>query len=170
VPQPALVAASAEPANDGGRWLTLAEIAVRTGRHIDAVRSWAQRARRAERVRTQKNNRHELQVWLTPEQEAELAQVAASGASAETSAGDLGAADLVSELRSRVDDLTEAIAEARIGQARAEGELAAELRRSSDLAAALGKAEAQIDRLEAALAEARRPWLARLLDAARRKA
>ena len=75
----------------------------------------------------------------------------------------------MTELRSRVDDLTEAVTDARIGQARADGELAAELRRSSDLAAALGKAEAQIGRLEAALAEARRPWLARVLEGLRRK-
>ena len=119
MPQPALVAASAEPVDDNGRWLTLAEVAARTGRHIDAVRSWAQRARRSERVRTQKNNRHELQVWLTPELEAELAQGTASGASADASAGDLGTPELVAELRSRIDDLTEAATEARIGQARA---------------------------------------------------
>jgi chemotaxis protein histidine kinase CheA len=169
VPQPALVPTSAAPAEDGGRWLTLAEVAARTGRHIDAVRSWAQRARRAERVRTQKNNCHEPQVWLTPELEAELAQGVASAASADASAAGEGAAELVAELRSRIDDLTEAVAEARIGQARVEGELAAELRRSTDLAAALDKAEAQIGRLEAELREMRRPWLAKVIEGLRRK-
>jgi hypothetical protein len=34
---------------------------------------------------------------------------------------------------------------------------------------ALAKAKARADRLEAALVEARRPWLARLLEALRRK-
>src|SRR3954453_21931492 len=105
MPHPALVAASAAPVDDGGRWLTLAEVATRTGRHIDAVRSWAQRARRAERVRTQKNNRHELQGWLTPELGAELALGAASGAPVDASTGDLA----TTELRSRVDDLSEAV-------------------------------------------------------------
>jgi hypothetical protein len=56
---------------------------------------------------------------------------------------------------------------------RAEGELAAEQRRNAELAgelrAALAKAEARADRLEAALAEARRPWLARVLEGLRRK-
>jgi hypothetical protein len=57
--------------------------------------------------------------------------------------------------------------------ARAEGELAAELRRGAELvaslAAALHQERARADRLEAALAEARRPWLARVLEGLRRK-
>ena len=57
--------------------------------------------------------------------------------------------------------------------ARAEGELAAEQRRNAELVAtltaALNKAETRADRLEAALAEARRPWLARVLEGLRRK-
>jgi hypothetical protein len=46
--------------------------------------------------------------------------------------------------------------------ARAEGELAAEVRRSTEL-------QARADRLEAALAEARKGWLERLLEAVRRR-
>ena len=45
---------------------------------------------------------------------------------------------------------------------RAQGELAAELRRSADLAAT-------VEHLRAELAEARRPWLARVLEGLRRK-
>ena len=52
---------------------------------------------------------------------------------------------------------------------RAEGELAAEMRRNGDLAATLAVERARAERLEAALAEARRPWLARVLDGLRRK-
>ena len=37
------------------------------------------------------------------------------------------------------------------------------------MAESLAKAEARADRLEAALAEARRPWLARLVEAVRRR-
>jgi hypothetical protein len=57
--------------------------------------------------------------------------------------------------------------------ARAEGELAAEQRRNAELVAtltaALTKAEIRADRLEAALAEARRPWLAKVLEGLRRR-
>ena len=139
-----------------GQWLTLAEIATRTGRHIDAVRSWAYRGRRSERLRIQKNNRHELQVWFTPELVPELAQGLASGASFSGSVGDDGMAEAMADLRSRVDDLTEVLAEARIRQARAEGELAAEARRSTDLMAALAVERERADRLAAELAEAGR--------------
>ena len=62
------------------------------------------------------------------------------------------------------------------GEARAGGAAEGELRPSSgatpswrDLTAALARAEARADRLEAALAEARRPWLARVLEGLRRK-
>jgi hypothetical protein len=43
------------------------------------------------------------------------------------------------------------------------------LRRSAELREALALERARADRLEAALVEARRPWLARLLEAVRRK-
>jgi hypothetical protein len=154
---------------DQGRWLTLAEIAARTGRHIDAVRSWAQRGRRSERLRTQKNNRHELQVWFTPELAPELAAGSASSASVTASAVDEGTAEAVTELRARVEELTEALAEARISQARAEGELAAEARRSTDLLAVIGDLRTDRDRLAAELAETRKGWLERLLEAVQRK-
>jgi hypothetical protein len=149
---------------EAGQWLTLAELASRTGRHIDAVRSWAQRGRRAGRLRTQKNNRHELQVWFTPEHEPELLQGAASVALA----GSDGEAEALAELRSWLEDTAEALAEARIGQARLEGELAAEARRSADLVAAVDRERDRADKLAAELAEARRPVLLRLLEALRR--
>jgi hypothetical protein len=53
--------------------------------------------------------------------------------------------------------------------ARAEGELAAEQRRNADLAATLEHERAEKARLAAELAEARRPWLARVLEGLRRK-
>jgi hypothetical protein len=74
------------------------------------------------------------------------------------------------EERLRVDDeLRATLAEERAARARAEGELAAKDALVATLTAALGKAEARGDRLEAALVEARRPWLARLLEAVRRR-
>jgi hypothetical protein len=153
---------------DRGRWLTLAEIATHTGRHIDAVRSWAHRGRRSERLRTQKNNRHELQVWFTPELMTELATGNASSASVSALVDDEGAAEAVTELRARVERLNEALVEARIGRARAEGELVAEARRSADLNAALDHERAERAKLATELAEARKRWLERLLEALRR--
>jgi chromosome segregation ATPase len=76
--------------------------------------------------------------------------------------GDSVMAEALAELQREVTELATVAAAAK-------GELAAELRRSSDLAAALSKAEARADRLEAALAEARRPWLAKVIEGLRRK-
>ena len=56
--------------------------------------------------------------------------------------------------------------------ARAEGELTAEQRRNAELVATLrrrGEGRGRADRLEAELAEARRPWLAKVLEGLRRK-
>ena len=145
-----------------GQWLTQAELASRSGRSIAAVRSWVRRRREQSLLRTQRSNRGETQVWTTPELLVELGQ-----------AGDM-ADDAPSAM------LADEAGELRHMLGRAEGELAAELRRSADLTATLvAEREAHRmllehervrgDRLEAALAEARRPWLARVLDGLRRK-
>ncbi len=152
-----------------GQWLTLAEVAGRTDRHIDAVRSWAQRGRRNGRLRVRKNNRHELQVWLTPELETEFGQGDGSAASVDGLAGGEDTAQAVGELRRQVAELAQALTEARVGQARAEGELAAETRRNADLAANLEHERAGRAVLAAELAEARKPMLVRLLEALRRR-
>ena len=111
---------------------------------------------------TCKNNRGEVQVWATAELLAELEPNVTQG----DQAADLGQVEELAELRL-------ALTEASTRAARAEGELAVEQRRSAelhaDLTAALAKAEARAERLEAALAEARRPWLARVLEGLRRK-
>ena len=96
-----------------------------------------------------------------------------------------GATDSVVTARDGVNLATdgvivEALAELRHALGRAEGELAAEQRRGAELVAtlttALDRERARADRLEAealalarALAEARRPWLARVLEGLRRK-
>ena len=66
-------------------------------------------------------------------------------------------------------ELAQALTEARVGQARAEGELAAETRRNADLAANLEHERAGRAVLAAELAEARKPMLVRLLEALRRR-
>jgi hypothetical protein len=58
---------------------------------------------------------------------------------------------------------------ARERAARAEGELAAEARRSADLLAVISDLRADRDRLAAELALARKGWLERLLEAVRRR-
>jgi hypothetical protein len=151
---------------DPGRWLTLTELAAQTGRRREALRSWAKRGARAGRIRTCTTNRGEVQVWATGELLAGLEPgPARADLGVDPVAGrvaDPGRDEEVAGLRVRVEDLLERAVHA-------EGGLTAELRRSADLAAALAKAEARADRLEAALAEARRPWLARVLEGLRRK-
>jgi hypothetical protein len=58
---------------------------------------------------------------------------------------------------------------AQLEAARLEERLAAAERREADLSATASAERARADRLEAALVEARQPWLARLLEALRRK-
>jgi hypothetical protein len=55
-------------------WLTLPQLAKVTGRHIDAVRTWAHRRRKQGRHSWRKNNRAMLMVEATPEVLAELKQ------------------------------------------------------------------------------------------------
>lgn len=145
-----------------GRWLTLTELAARTDRRLEGVRSWAKRGARAGRLRTRKSNRGEVQVWATTEV---LAELEPDEASADQVAG-LGQAEEVTELR-------QALTEAAIRAARAEGELTAEQRRNAELVetltTSLTKAEARADRLEAELRELRRPWLTRVIEGLRRK-
>ena len=150
---------------DVGQWLTLAEIETRTSRKIGAVRSWYQRGKRAEKLRTQKNNRGEVQVWLTPELEAELHHPTGASSSLDSSLSDDALADarllvddltgLVSDLRIELKSTSDALSDARVSQAKAEGE--------RDTAKAVAAAElagrdALLEQLRAELAEARRPW------------
>ena len=66
-------------------------------------------------------------------------------------------------LQARVEELLERAV-------RAEGELAAKDALVTELRHVLDQERARGDRLEAALAEARKPWLLRLLEAIRRRA
>jgi hypothetical protein len=93
-------------------------------------------------------------------------------------------AELLGELREEVADLREALGrseagrDAAVAQAQAEGNLQAaraEAERDAtrttlaDMRQALDQERARADRLEAALLEARRPWLAKVLEGLRRK-
>ena len=81
----------------------------------------------------------------------------------------------VEDLRAAVGRLSEQLARLETGRgdaiarARAEGERDATRAEAAALREALTRAEARADRLEAALVEARRPWLARVLEGLRLK-
>src|SRR4051812_27166760 len=116
-----------------GQWLTLDELAARVGRKATGLRTWGQRRRRDGRHHWRKNNAGQWTVELTPELLSDLEQGVAEGASLSASLGDEGLAEALDEARTEVANLREALTEARVGQARAEGELTAEARRSADL-------------------------------------
>ena len=75
---------------------------------------------------------------------------------------DLADTGLIADLREQVTDLS-----ARLG--RAEGELAAELRRSADLAGMIADLRSELTQARTELAQARRGWLERLIEAVRRR-
>jgi septal ring factor EnvC (AmiA/AmiB activator) len=155
-----------------GQWFTLTELANRTDRKLDAVRAWGQRRRRERRHNWRKNNGGEWTVEATPEVLSELA----SGAALGVTHGDSGDAEELHEAREEIARLHEALTETHIGHARLEERLAAADRLLTDRAEALDdlrrdrdQERARGDRLEAALAEARRPWLAKVLEGLRWK-
>ena len=156
-------------------WLTLPQLAEVTGRHIDAVRTWAHRRRKQGRHSWRKNNRAMLMVEATPEVLAELKQATdevneAAGTAVNDAASPpyraMNEADEFRELQNRIEGLLERAARAEAERDAAGATHAAE---TTLLHEALAKAEARADRLEAALAEARRPWLARVLEGLRRR-
>jgi hypothetical protein len=158
--------AVAEPPAEPGQWMALSEAASRLGWHLPRVQS---RSRREEWPK-RRGNRGQAMEHLVPA--SLLAEPDAAGHRHD-------AADGVAETEA-LTELRDELAEARAESAAAKGELAPELRRSQDLATALSKAEARAERLEAELAdirrragaelaEARRPWLARVLEGLRRK-
>src|ERR671927_1557965 len=125
--------------NEGGlgQWLTLDELASRTGRKATGLRTWAQRRRRDGRHEWRKSNTGQWTVRVTPEVLSELEQGAGEGASPNASLSDEALREALADPQAEVANLREALTEARVGQARAEGELAAEARRVADLLTAL---------------------------------
>ena len=132
---------------DAGQWLSQSEAALRLGWKLNRVIS----ARRTGRLQARKGNRGE---WLV---------LVHAGLEAEPEPGpDPVEAELVAELREEMAELKHSLG-------RAEGRAEALLQQVSSQAELLAAERARGDRLEAALAEARRPWLARVLEGLRRK-
>jgi len=138
-----------------GQWVTLAEASHRLGATVDALRK---RVRRGQ-LEARRGNDGLVRVLVAGQPAA--GQALAEG---QTQAG-LEPDGLDVELAM----VREELAETRERAAKAEGALETMASRVQDIAAALAKAEARGDRLEAALAEARRPWLAKVFEGLRRR-
>src|SRR4051794_18775862 len=149
--------------SDDGPWLTISEAAERTGRKIDAMRALVRRGR----LPRKKGNRGEWLVQL-PETLPQAALDIDSDSNLDPDLDGASGSELI-VIREQLVELREGLTQAVERAARAEGELAAELRRSAELAATMAAERARGDRLEAALAEARRPLLLRLVEGLRRR-
>src|SRR3954469_21855335 len=141
--------------------LTLAEAGKRLGRHPEALRALV----RGHRLPARRDNLGRLLLRLADLSAPEHARPAHPAEPEHAHPAQPDPAEL-----------REGLAEERVTRARLEGELvardallAAKDSLAGELREALARAEARADRLEAALAEARRPWLLRLLDGLRRK-
>src|SRR5215218_5343461 len=110
-----------------GQWLTLDELATRTGRKATGLRTWAQRRRRNGQHEWRKNNARQWTIYVTLEVLSELEQGLDEGASLFNE----GAREAVANAQVEMANLREALTDARVSQARAEGALAAEQRRNA---------------------------------------
>jgi hypothetical protein len=142
-------------------WLTLGEAGRRSGRHPDTLRAMIRRGR----LEGQKGNRGEWLVRLPARMLSGSAPEERPGGPGNVPEGD---PDDPEERPGGAGGLEE-VAELRQALGRAEGELAAKDALVAELCARAERAEVRADRLEAALAEARRPWLAKVLEGLRRK-
>jgi hypothetical protein len=154
---------------NGARWLKLAEAAPQLGLTIDGLRARIKRGQ----ITTRKGNDGRLLVSVAANGAEPSHEPAQNGSEAgHESAHELAGTGSDGAGHNLLLDLLDA----RERAARAEGELAGlrealatEARRSTDLQAVLELERARADRLEAALAEARKGWLERLVEAVRRR-
>jgi hypothetical protein len=142
-------------ADQPGQWLTLAEASQRLDATVDAHRK---RVRRGQ-LEARRGNDGLVRVLV-------VGQPLASRGLAD---GQPEAGHEPDGLDVELVLLRDELAEARERAAKAEGALEAMSGRVQDAASQLAKAEARGDRLEAAPAEARRPWLAKVLEGLKRK-
>lgn len=136
----------AELETGAGQWLSQSEAGVKLGWKLNKVIA----ARRSGRLQGQKGNRGE---WLVFVPDDLLAGPEPGSSSAE--------ADVEAELR-------EELAEVRHALGRAEGRAEMLALQASSLTETLALERARADRLEMALAEARKPLLLRLVEAIKR--
>jgi hypothetical protein len=131
-------------------WLPLSEAARRLGRHPDGIRSMIRRGR----VNGRKGNAGQWLVQVPTESDP-----VSNGHD--------------SDVAESLADLREELTESRVAAARAEAErdtqAAAHTRERETLQTVIGDLRADRDRLAAELADARRGWLERLLEAVRKR-
>ena len=144
--------------DDRDELLTLAEAGKRLGRHPEALRALVRR----HRLPARRDNLGRLLLRLA-DLPADLS-APERGRPAHPAEPEYAQPAQVNAI-----ELLEALADERVARARAEGELAAEARRSADLASSLAVERSRADRLEAELRELRRPLLLRILDGLRRR-
>ena len=153
-----LARTAGEPADEGTAWVTVSEAASRLKLTPYGIKS---RIRRGT-LRTRQGNDRRLLVGIPANLPAAAADEVA----------DLPA-DRVDEQHQEAEAEVEywrtLAQEVQLEAARLEERLAAAERREADLSATVSAERARGDRLEAALAEARRPWLARVIEGLRRK-
>jgi hypothetical protein len=143
--------------DEQGQWLSLAELAARSGAHIDRIRSWYKRASRAGKVQSRKGNDGQIRVWATADLPAQLGlAIPESDPAAGRASGSaaLAEAELVAELRARSAELADRAGRAESDAIRWRREHDEQRREAerlrADLAGLAGRVEAQ-DRLVSAL-------------------
>jgi hypothetical protein len=146
-----------------GSWLTLDEAAQKLGLSKDALRKRIARGRLEARL----GNDGTTRVLVTS---ATPAGPGLDGAGQGQDSPELVRLTVqLDDALERLESTTRDLIEARERAARAEGTAEALAGRVQDVSAALAAERARGDRLEAALADARRPWLAKVIDGLRRK-
>jgi hypothetical protein len=170
----ATLSAGGHAMDEPGTWLTINEAAKRTGWLPDKIRS----DRRRGRLQSRKNNAGEWLVLVPSEAQTMLGDPS-SHANGHADSHAIGQADSQA-MATPPAWLLEELAELRERIGHAEGRAAGMAAQMASMAAGMaleraGMAEtvaaerARGDRLEAALAEARKGWLERLLEAVRRR-
>ena len=152
------------PGDGSGTWVPVAEAARRLGVSARAVRKRVERGTLTARPRGNEGR----EVYL-PDGPSSGPVPDPGSRTGSGSGNDPHAAAVEEGLRARVEQLLERAACAEGAVAGLREALTREAAHVATLTEALAKAEARADRLEAALLEARRPWLARVLEGLRRK-
>jgi hypothetical protein len=154
--------------DEPGTWLTINEAAKRTGWLSDKIRS----DRRRGRLQSRKNNAGEWLVLIPAEAQAMPGDPPSqANGHADDHATSQAVATPPAWLLEELAELRERLGHAEgraAGMAEHMASMAASMAMErASMAESLAKAEARADRLEAALADARKGWLERLLEAVR---
>jgi hypothetical protein len=131
-------------------WLPLSEAARRLGRHPDGIRSMIRRGR----VNGRKGNAGQWLVQVPTESDPV------------SNGHDSGVAESLADLR---EELTEARVAAARFEAERDTQASAHTRERETLQAVIGDLRTERDRLAAELADARKGWIVRMLEALRRR-